>query len=305
MPHHDKKNDTYGAISSYLAAGSAAFVQTTGTHPLDTAAKRLQNYRNMKDLSPEMKSSMTKVYSILYPNPYDSLWSGYQAAVVYRVVAATVTFGSQRQIQEYLEHEYGDRIAQVAGKKCQSITTHALAGFVFAPLDVLFLPFDRWKVLRQVNNTTPIFALIQNEGRYLYAGAAVTCVRNCMSFPVMFGVSSWCQHYFPQMDTIPFSQRLISSCTGAVAAVVVSNPTDVIKTRMQTASYASFSNKPLSARALMTEIYKKEGMRGFASGIVPRLLSIVPRLTFLKAVTEQLTPLIDTGLSQAERYLQK
>ncbi len=304
-PNHEKKPSTYGAISAYLAAGSAAFIQTTGTHPLDTAAKIFQNLENVKDVLPEVKNPIKKAYSILYSKPSTSLWNGYQAAVIYRVVASTATFGSQKQIQEHLGREYGAGISQVTGKKFQSTATHALAGFVFAPIEVLFLPLDRWKVLRQVGNMTPIVTLIQNEGRYLYAGAAVTCVRNCTSFPVMFGVSDWCQHYFPQTETVPFSQRLISSCAGAVAAVVISNPTDVVKTRMQTPSYASPSSKPRSAMNLAVEISKNEGMRGFRSGIVPRLCSIVPRLTFLKAMTDQLTPVINNCLGQAERYSQK
>lgn len=305
MPNRDVQKDTYSAVSAYLAAASAAFVQTTGTHPLDTAAKRLQNHNSAKDFLPEAKNPIKKVYSILYPNPYDSLWSGYQAAVVYRVVASTATFGSQKQIQAYLMQEYGASISQVTGQQYQSVATHALAGVVFAPIDVLFLPFDRWKVLRQVNNTTPVLTLMQNEGRYVYTGSAVTCVRNCTSFPVMFGVSDWCQQSFLYQNTIPFYQRVISSSVGAVAAVVVSNPTDVVKTRMQAFSYSSFLGKPLSARVIAAEIYQSEGMRGFARGIVPRLLSIAPRLTFVKAVTEQLTPMVDSALSQMEHYSQK
>lgn len=296
--HHDNRQDTYGLIATYLAAASGACIQTTGMHPLDTVAKKLQNHINVKTFLSDRVNVSKKIYSILYPTPTSSLWDGYKAAITYRVVAGAATFGTQKQIQAYLSREYAPAISCITGETYQSAATHALAGAVFAPVEVLFLPLDRWKVLRQVGNMTPMLTLIQTEGRYLYTGAAVTCVRNCMAFPVMFGVSDWSKQYLSKTETATLSQCFLSACAGAVGAVVVSNPTDVIKTRMQAHTHHSSSGKPRTAMHIASDLYRTEGIAGFRRGLTPRLAAIVPRLTFIKTITDQLTPIIHDALNQ-------
>lgn len=298
--HNDKPAGTYNTISAYLAAAAAASIQTTGTHVLDTAAKRLQN--NIKTTTPSLKPNMfmNNLCSIIWPAKTSSLWDGYKAALTYRVTASTITFGSQPLIQRYLEKEYGYTIGQFVGEQHKSTTTHVLSGAMFGFVEVAFLPLDKWKVLRQVNNTTPFISLIKQERYNLYAGSFVTCLRNVKSFSTMYGVSNITNQYFTpnvHSDLIPFYQRVITSGAGAVSAVIVSNPTDVVKTRILAKSSAVKLGEADSALRIAIKIYSQEGVPAFWRGILPRLVSVVPRLTFLKALSEEFAPLISKGLN--------
>lgn len=73
-------------------------------------------------------------------------------------------------------------------------------------------------------------------------------------------------------DPEPSSAVLVASgALAGVAATLVSNPLDVVKTRLQT------SPVPLSLPAVLRAILHEGGWRGLYGGLVPRLLAVVPR----------------------------
>ena len=126
-------------------------------------------------------------------------------------------------------------------------------------------------------------------------------LRNIKSFSTLYGISHISSQYFAPVSeghTTPFYQRVISSGVGAVGAVIVSNPADMIKTLLQAQSYDVRLKEPTSAMKIAVKIYSQEGLYGFWRGVLPRLGSIVPRLTFLKALSEEFTPLINKALNQ-------
>ena len=284
-------SDTYKAISSYLAAASSTIIQTTFTHPLDTVAKRSQN---------NQWSFVKKSLASPFPANISWVWAGFPAAVAYRTTACTITLGSQPLIQQYIEKEYGFPISQFTGDKYRIAATQALSGAMFGMIEVGFLPLDRWKILRQVGNAMPFYKLLKQEKSHLYFGASITCLRNLTCYPILFGVSNLSEQYFSdtsQTQTITLFQRTLSSGIGAVASIVASNPADTIKTRMQAQSHAAIS-LPDSAIKTAIKIYEENGVTGFSRGVWPRLFSTVPRITFLKTLHAELTPLINEALHQ-------
>ena len=295
-------------IASYLSAASATMIQTTGTHVLDTISKRLQNNKNVHFSLNNAKVFFNNVYSIAYPTKTSSIWDGYKAALTYRVTACTLTLGSQPLTQEFLTRKYGNEISQWTGEKYKSTATHMLSGALYGVIEVAFLPLDRWKLLRQMNNTAPFFDLVKQQRNNLYVGSAITCLRNIKAFSTWFGVSDVVNKYFShdvQLGPVPFYQRVITSSAGAVAATIISNPADVVKTIMQTQSDRLHGQKPDSAMKIVAKIYGQDGVYGFARGVWPRLGSIVPRLTFLKALSEEFAPVINKALDSSVGYSQK
>jgi hypothetical protein len=309
----DEKRSSYKDIAAYLAAASATGIQTTGTHVLDTASKRLQNSKNVKFSLVNIQQAVKNVYSIIYPTSTSSMWDGFSAALTYRLMACTFTLGTQPLIHKYLNKEHGATIIKLTGEQYLSTATHMLSGAMCGLIEVAFMPLDRWKVLRQLNNTTPIFRLMKQERTKLYDGSLLTGLRNVYAYSALFGVSDMCQQYFSsgsqEAKTSIFYQRMISSCAGSVAAVIMSNPADVIKTALQAQTYASTLTKPGLSIKIAAKIYQQDGMHGFMRGVVPRLVGIVPRLTLLKALSEEFTPMIHKGLEHGadwvENFLRK
>ncbi len=306
--HRDDIHSSHKKIASYLSAASTTMIQTTGTHVLDTISKRLQNNKNVHLSLTNPKAFFNNVYPIIYPTKTSSLWDGYKAALTYRVIACTLTLGSQPLAQEFLTKKYGNEISQWTGNTYKSTATHMMSGAIFGIMEVAFLPLDRWKLLRQINNTTPFFDLGQQQRKKLYVGSSITCVRNIKAFSAWFGVSDVMNQYFShngQPGPTPFYQRVITSSAGAIVATIISNPADVIKTIKQTQSDQSPNQKPDSSMKIFSQVWKENGAKGLGRGLWPRLGSIVPRLTFLKALSEELSPIINQALDESINYSPK
>ena len=306
--HREDIQNSHKKIASYLSAASSTMIQTTGTHVLDTISKRLQNNKNVHLSLTNPKAFFNNVYPIIYPTKTSSMWDGYKAALTYRVIACTVTLGSQPLVQEFLTKKYGNEISQWTGNTYKSTATHMISGAIFGVMEVAFLPLDRWKLLRQINNTTPFFDLVQQQRTKLYVGSSITCVRNIKAFSAWFGVSDVVNQYFShngQPGPTPFYQRIITSSAGAIVATVISNPADVIKTIKQTQSDRLHGQKPDSSMKIFSQVWKENGIKGLGRGMWPRLGSIVPRLTFLKALSEELSPVINKALDESISFSRK
>lgn len=210
-----------------------------------------------------------------------------------------IIFGSQPLIQQYLEKEYGYAIGQRIGEKLNSTNTHVLSGAMFGIVKEPIIPLDRWKVLRQVNNTTPFISLIKQERYNLNQVSFMTCLRNVSSCSTMYGISNITNQYFtPNLhsDIILFYQRVITLGAGALGAVIVSNPIDVIKTHILAKSSAVKLGEADSDLRIAMKIYSQEGVRAFWRGILSRFVFVFPRLTLLKALSEEFVPLSSKGL---------
>lgn len=306
--HHDDIHNSHKKIASYLSAASTTMIQTTGTHVLDTISKRLQNNKNVDLSLTNPKAFFNNIYPIIYPTKTSSIWDGYNAALTYRVIACTLTLGSQPLVQEFLTQKYGNEISQWTGHTYKSTATSMMSGAIFGVMEVAFLPLDRWKLLRQINNTTPFFDLIQQQRKKLYIGSSITCVRNIKAFSALFGVSDITNQYFShngQPGPTPFYQRVMTSSAGAIVATIISNPADVIKTIKQTQSHQLLHQNPDSSMKIFSRVWKENGVKGLGRGLWPRLGSIVPRLTFLKALSEELSPVINKALDERISYSQK
>lgn len=304
----DNIQSSHKKIAAYLSAISSTVIQTTGTHALDTISKRLQNNKNVYFSLTNPAAFFNNVYTIIYPTKISSIWDGYKAALTYRGVACTLTLGSQPLVQEILIKQYGDVIGQWTSNTYKSTVTHMLSGAIFGVMEVAFLPLDRWKLLRQINNTTPFYDLVQQQRARLYVSATITGVRNIKAFSAWFGVSDSVNQYFShneQSGSISFYQRMITSSAGAIVATVISNPADVIKTIKQAQSDRFHDKNPDSSIKILSNIWKENGLNGLGRGMGTRLVAIVPRLTFLKALSEELSPVIHNALDQTTNFSPK
>jgi hypothetical protein len=106
--------------------------------------------------------------------------------------------------------------------------------------EVLILPLDVLKIKSQTNPQAlagrGIVDIVLTEQMKLYRGGAWTAARNAKGSFALFGASALTKEYLFALDSYhkaTFTQNLISSSIGAIASVFVSNPFDVIKTRIQ------------------------------------------------------------------------
>lgn len=283
------KNSTHKKVASYLSALTAAGCESV-THPLDTAAKRLQNHKGHISL---FKSDLKALRTVMYPSQTSSLCEGFSSALSYRLVNRTLTFGTKPLIKFHLDERFNHGFMQ--GSPYQSTVFDAASGSLAGLSEVLVLPLDKLKVCRQLGDNTPLGAFVGREKFKLYQGATVTALRNMFAFGTLYAVSNLThQHLFKtQSDhSIPLHKNYFASTLGAASAIVFSNPLDVVKTRVQ--------KQNQSAMNVARQIINENGIRGFGKGVFPRLFIRAPKLALVKSVTEHLTPSFERALERGD-----
>jgi solute carrier family 25 protein 38 len=172
------------------------------------------------------------------------------------------------------------------------------AGGVMSPFTIVkarmeFLPpgtFD--------SNLHVVRHVLQHEGvRGLYRGMVPTLIRD-VPFSGLYVLiytrlrDSWSR----QFAHLPaYSVHFSSGVVAGVLATSIVHPADVVKTRMQLSilvngrdAAASVQNS-LTMRQTVAKIYRHEGLRGFAKGIIPRVVKRTLSTAVTWTIYEQLS----------------
>ena len=82
---------------------------------------------------------------------------------------------------------------------------------------------------------------------------------------------------------------------GAFFSLGVSQPLDVVKTRIQ---QVSFSDKP-SGIVIIKDLLKNEGPQAFFKGFAPKILAVGPKLVFSFTIAQQLIQWMENSMAKA------
>merc|ERR1711971_1487438 len=140
-------------------------------------------------------------------------------------------------------------------------------------------PNERLKVLRQVSagtgmRTVPyreIFATYGIAG--LWVGATPTAMRSASNAAIRFSIAGHVKEVFrwltgtPEGAALPFYANFLAGGTGGAISVVMNNPVDVVKSKMQ-------SGHSTGLLATFKKIYAERGALGFTAGITARVPQI-------------------------------
>ena len=158
---------------------------------------------------------------------------------------------------------------------------HATAGALIGVGEVSLMPLDVLKVKGQTNPNAikghSLLQMIRKHRFALYQGGFWTALRNAPGSFAMFGGAAFAKQQLyglENLDDATISQNLTASVFGSVSCVVVANPMDVIKTRIQSRSW----DKPASGTEIIRNILKNEGPQAFYKGLLPKVAVIGPKL---------------------------
>jgi hypothetical protein len=161
--------------------------------------------------------------------------------------------------------------------------TNALAGSMIGIGEVALLPLDVLKIKAQTNpevlNGRGFIDLIKTERGALYKGWQWTMARNAPGSFALFGGSSLVYYQILRLEDqsqATFAQTTMASIGGAFGSLAVSSPLDVIKTRIQKASFGSSEGGVQILRQLLAE----EGVGALFKGLLPKFLVVGPKLVF-------------------------
>lgn len=290
--HLQSHPQQYSSTALYLGAVSGSLAENL-LHPLDTIGKRLQ--KSSLPLSPFTREGLRNARQVAFNGP---LFAGFSASINCKIAQRTFAFGTQPIIKSKVDYMMGDFIANNVGMKYRSTYTHLLAGSFTGLAEVGFLPLDAIKVRKQLGDKRSSFNILCKENLKLYRGSSVTALRNVKASATLFGGSELAKKIIFNLEhteSANLQQKFIASYLGAMGVVLVTSPTDVIKTRLQSGSGVT------SARQALKEILIHEGPKALMKGVWPRLFSVGPKLAIMKTGAEHFSEMFDRQIKELRR----
>lgn len=205
-----------------------------------------------------------------------TLWRGVNSVILGAGPAHALYFGTYEVIKDLTG---GNRQGH------QWASTAFAGGSATIASDAFMNPFDVIKQRMQMENSTHrsvlkcARTLYQTEGlRAFYISYPTTLTMTVPFTAVQFSVYEWAKKVLnPSESYSPMTHVIAGGFSGGVAAAVT-NPLDVAKTLLQTRGNSS--DAEIRGASGMIEALKviknREGMKGFARGLTPRVLTFMP-----------------------------
>lgn len=275
-----------------VGSGIAGVSELSLFHPVDTIAKRLmsstatlqQNNLNATVFGSECAPTASARLRSLFP--------GVGFAAAYKVCQRTYKFGLQPVVYEAIDKS--SMGSQIQSKALKS----AIAGSMLGAGEVALLPLDVLKIKAQTNPDSirgrGVIEIFATEGKALYRGAGWTAARNIPgSFALFGGNTAVKQAMGVEHGHATFLQTFVSSMGGAIASLAVSQPLDVVKTRIQNRGF----DAPESGANIVKNIVREEGPGAFFKGFTPKVLAVGPKLVFSFTIAQQLIQFLESRVA--------
>jgi hypothetical protein len=288
-------SNTHGGVMGQIrgpagAATMAGTLEIAFFHPFDTVAKRLMsNKSNLSSMSAVNETVFKQHAQASFGNKVAYLYPGSTYAVLYKVLQRVYKFAGQPIVRDALTKSgMTDSMKPVLGNKSKMMT-ESVAGCMIGIGEIVLLPLDRMKVMSQTNEGAMkgqgVIKLIKSEGMGLYAGAGVTAMRNAPGSFCLFGGTAFAKDIIFGLNDYRDAtvvQNMVASGFGSVLSITITNPMDVIKTRIQNKNFG----EKHSGLTIMRDLVKEEGASAFFKGVTPKVFASAPKLIFAYTMTE-------------------
>ncbi|TMW67181.1 hypothetical protein Poli38472_012297 [Pythium oligandrum] len=291
-PSDNKKGGAGQAAARFIGSTSAGVTELLIFHPVDTVAKRLMtNKENVSGVQGFSKVIFRDAYEKPLLQRYRSLFPGLGFAAGYKITQRIYKFGGQPIVRDYIKKNHSETFNNLFGERKANVMMQATAGSLVGIGEIALLPLDVLKIRAQANPQAiagrGVVDIFKQEGFALYRGAGWTAARNAPGSFALFGCNAFCMQYvfgIEKHSDASFLQFAMSSIAGASASIIVAQPLDVIKTRIQARAFDS----PESGVSVIKNLLKNEGPSALFKGLVPKLSIVGPKLVFSYTIAQYL-----------------
>tara|TARA_B110000881_G_C18574317_1_gene517548 strand:+ start:501 stop:1553 length:1053 start_codon:yes stop_codon:yes gene_type:complete len=274
-----------GTWQSFVAGGFAGIVDTCCTMPLDTIKVQMQ-------CNGKLRTPIHAATTILRTTGPFSFYAGVQPFMLQCAGKAAIRFYAFEQFKYFL----GPTCLNLNGFVGNiGVTMLGGLGAGLSEAIIWTAPMERLKVLRQTEAAagnakgsgsifTSAKSVIHTQGfTGLYRGGFATCIRQGTSHMTRFAIYAPIREFLNSKATkshmdVP-APAWVSMLAGGLAgalSVILNNPVDVVKSRIQAVDSTHTSMMQCTRHLLQTE-----GSGAFLNGLSAR----VPRLFFSQAIT--------------------
>lgn len=269
-------------VARWYFGGLAGAMSTVIVHPLDLMKVQLQTQQG--------KSSLSRLAKHIYSTAgVSGFYSGISASILRQMTYSTTRFG----IYETVKNECGgEKNLSFVQKAALAGVSGASGGLVGAPADMVNVRMQNDSKLPQEqrrnykNALDGIYRVVRNEGPFtLFNGASMAVARATV---MTIGQLSFYDQIKQTLiawnlakDT-PLTHVFSSFCAASIATMMT-QPLDVMKTRLQNAPKGQF--KGIVDCFVYTA---KMGPSGFFKGFIPAWVRLAPMTVLMFVCFEQL-----------------
>lgn len=250
---------TNPVMKAFLAGSLSGTCSTLLFQPLDLVKTRVQQ------TGPS--TSLVRVIStVVSQDSVRGLWRGLVPSLVRTVPGVGLYFSSMHQMKTSL----CDGRPTALQSALIGSSARALSGSVMIPFTVIKTRFES-RAFNYSSTAHALSSILRTEGlRGLTKGLGPTLVRDVPFSGLYLMFYEQLKTWVPEEVSRTQSSAAVHFSCGLVAgllASLVTQPADVIKTRLQLSSGSG-----LRLTGAVLQIYRDRGLGGFTTGIVPRSL---------------------------------
>ncbi|XP_033186577.1 mitochondrial glycine transporter isoform X1 [Bombus vancouverensis nearcticus] len=268
-PEHGetKIKEDYPVLKSFLVGSLSGTFSTILFQPLDLVKTRLQSKVNMHLDTPKSGTLGIVIHIIKNENVF-GLWKGITPTITRVVPGVGLYFSTLHWLKHtlHLEDPLTSTEALLLG-----ITARSMSGVLLIPITVVKTRFES-EVYKYNSIAEALRLIYKQEGvRGLSRGLIPTLLRDAPYSGIYLTFYTQLKSIFTEAD-LPYAKSsapIHFSCgiLAGIFASIVTQPADVIKTKMQL-----YPNEFKDVRNAAFRIYKRYGVLGYFKGIVPRML---------------------------------
>ncbi|XP_017752569.1 PREDICTED: solute carrier family 25 member 38 isoform X1 [Eufriesea mexicana] len=268
-PEHGEMmiKEDYPILKSFVAGSLSGTFSTILFQPLDLVKTRLQSKVNLHLDTPKSGTLNTVIHIIKNENVL-GLWRGMTPSITRVVPGVGLYFSSLHWLKHtlHLKDPLTPTEALLLG-----ITARSMSGALLIPITVVKTRFE--SEIYKYNSVGEALKLIyKQEGvRGLSSGLVPTLLRDAPYSGLYLTFYTQLKNIVTETDIVctKLSAPIHFSCgiLAGIFASIVTQPADVIKTKMQL-----YPNEFRDVRVAVFRVYKKYGVLGYFKGIVPRML---------------------------------
>jgi len=279
----EEEEDWGSPLKHMLAGAIAGTVEHCGMFPLDTIKTHMQAFQvknialatGAVDVEPRQTAFRNSLNNILTKRGALGLFRGLNAMILGAAPAHGVYFCTYELFKGYFGGKKGDDEYHMVAYFSAGVIATMFSEAVFTPMDAVKQRLQLGiRDYRGVVDCCVKTFRTQGILRGFYAGYTSTLVMN-----VPYSGTYFASYELFKKTMMPDGthSNIVNCIAGGGAGVIsaaITNPLDVARTRLQTQADVSGTSerKYLNMRHAVMTLWKEEGMRGFTSGIVPRMV---------------------------------
>ncbi|KAK9815221.1 hypothetical protein WJX72_000172 [[Myrmecia] bisecta] len=271
-----------------LAGGVAGAVSKTATAPL-ARLTILYQVQGMHQAHGKRVSLQQAVTQIIRQEGVRALWKGNMVTIIHRLPYSAVNFWAYERFTElWHQHFPGSTAGHGHGRTdiLRRLTAGGAAGMCAC---TLAYPLDLVRTRLAAQTTSHYYhgigyslkLIVKDEGFLgLYRGLGATLIQVAPSLAINYCAyetlrSHWLAMH-PERKSPTVAMSLLCGSVAGLVSSTVTFPLDLVRRRMQLEGQGGKQMRYGSYTQVFRSIMRRDGLRGFYSGILPEYYKVIP-----------------------------